>query len=59
MPDISILPGVGLRVYNAARVAGEMNDPTRSVLKTRGEYLAESPTGGPMEEPLELCSSAR
>lgn len=43
MPDMSTLPTVGLMVYKAARVAGEMSEPIESVPSEMGAYPAETP----------------
>ena len=50
-PDVSTLPTVGLRLYKAARVAGEVSDPIESVPSAIGENPAETPTAEPVEEP--------
>lgn len=57
MPDMSTLPTVGLMVYKAARVAGEMSEPIESVPSAMGAYPAETPTAEPEEEPHGFCKS--
>lgn len=49
MPDISMLPTVGLMVYKEARVAGEMNEPIELVSSGEmGAYPAETSTAEPV-----------
>jgi hypothetical protein len=48
-------PGVNFRAYNAARLAGEVNDPEVSVPKDNGLKPAATPMADPVEDPPGDC----